>query len=70
MFGKKVHGGGCPFQVLNGCPPLVSGSLLDLDVILNINEQIDLSAALPGLPRVAKDSSNPHGNGFFREIGA
>ena len=70
MFGEKVYGGGRPFQILNGCPPLLSCALLGLDVVLNVNEQTDISAALPGLPGGARASSNPRGNGFFRVIGA
>ena len=38
MFGEEVHGGGRPFQIFNG---LVSGALLGLDVVLNVNEQAD-----------------------------
>ena len=38
VFGEKVHGGGRPFQILDGRPPLVSGALLDLDIVLNVNE--------------------------------
>ncbi len=30
VFGEKVHGCGGPFQILDGCPPLVSGTLLGL----------------------------------------
>ena len=30
------------FQILDGCPPpLVSGTLLGLDIVLNVNEQAD-----------------------------
>ena len=70
MFGEKVHGGGRPFQILNSRPPLVSGALLGLDVVLNVNEQADLPAALPGLPGGAGPSGDPGDNGFFRVIGA
>ena len=70
MFGEKVHGGGRPFQILNGRPPLVSGALLGLDIVLNINEQADLPIALPGLPGGPRASGDPGGNGFFRVIGA
>lgn len=45
VFGKKVHSSGRPFQILNGRPMLVSGALLSLDIILNVDEQADLSAA-------------------------
>ena len=69
VFGKKVHGGGRSFQILNGCPPLVSGALLGLDIVLNINEQADLPIALPGLPGGPGASGDPGGNGFFRVIG-
>ena len=70
VFGEKVHGGGCPFQILNGRPPLVSSALLGLDIVLNVNEQADLPAALPGLPGGAGASGDTRGNGFFRVIGA
>ena len=64
MFGEKVHGGGHPFQILNGRPPLVSDSLLGLDVVLNVNKQADLPIALPGLSGGAGASSDPGDNGF------
>ena len=70
MFGEKVHGGGRPFQILNGRPPLVSGALLGLDIVLNVNEQADLPAALPGLFGGPGASGNAGDNGFFRVIGA
>ena len=70
MFGEEVHGGGCPFQILNGRPPLVSSALLGLNVVLNFNEQADLPTALPWLPGRAGTSGDSGGNGFFRVIGA
>ena len=70
MFGEKVHGGGRPFQILNGRPPLVSGVLLGLDIVLNINEQADLPIALPGLPGGPGASGDPGGNGFSCVISA
>ena len=70
MFGEKVHGGSRPFQILNGRPPLVSGALLGLDVVLNVNKQADLPIVLPGLPGGPGASGDPGGNGFFRVIGA
>ena len=70
MFGEKVHGGGRPFQILNGRPPLVSGALLGLDIVLNVNEQADLPAALLGLSGGTGASGNAGDNGFFRVIGA
>ena len=36
VFGEKVYGGGRPFQILNGRPPLVSGALLGFDIVLNV----------------------------------
>ena len=70
VFGEKVHGGGRPFQILNGRPPLVSGALLGLDIVLNINEQADFPAAMPGLSGGPGTSGNAGNNGFFRVIGA
>ena len=70
MFGEKVHGGGRPFQILNGRPPLVSGALLGLDVVLNVNEQVDLPAALSGLSGWPGASGDARDNCFFRIIGA
>lgn len=70
MFGKKVHGGSRSFQILNSCPPLVSGALLGLDIVLNVNEQTDLSAALLGLSGWSGASDDSGDNGFFRVIGA
>ena len=70
MFGKKVHGGGRPFQILDGRPSLVSGTLLGLDIVLNVNEQADLPAVLLGLSGGSEASGNAGDNGFFRVIGA
>ena len=56
-------------HIFNGRPPLVSGALLGLDIVLNVNEQADLPAALPGLSGRPGASGNPRGNGFFRVIG-
>ena len=70
VFGEEVHGGGCPLQILNSRPPLISGALLGLDIVLNVNEQADLPATLPGLSGGTGASGNPGCNGFFRVIGA
>ena len=70
MFGEEVHGGGRPFQIFNGRPPLISGALLGLDVVLNVNEQADLPAGLLGLSGGPGASSDAGGNSFFRVIGA
>ena len=70
MFGEKVHGGGRPFQILNGRPPLVSGALLGLDIVLNVNEQADLPVALPRLSGGSGASGDPGCNSFFRVIDA
>ena len=70
MFGEKVHGSSRSFQILNGRPPLVSGALLGLDTVLNVNEQADLPSALPGLSGGTGASGNAGGNGFFRVVGA
>ena len=66
----RVHGGGRPFQILNGRPPLITGALLGLDIVLNVNEQADLPATLPGLSGGPGASGNAGDNGFFRVIGA
>ena len=68
VLGEKVHGGGRPFQILDGRPPLVSGILLDFDIVLNVNEQADLPAALLGLSGGPGASGNAGGNSFFRVI--
>src|SRR5699024_7863006 len=70
VFGEKVHGGGRPFQILNGRPPLVSGALLGLNVILNVNEQVDLPTMLSELSGRTRGSSDAGDNGFFRVIGS
>ena len=70
MFGEKVHGSSRSFQILNGRPPLVSGALLGLDIVLNVNEQADFPSALPGLSGGTGASGNAGGNGFFRVVGA
>ena len=59
VLSEKVHGGSCPFQILNGRPLLVSSALLGLDVVLNANEQADFPFALPGLSGVAGASGDP-----------
>ena len=41
MASEEVHCSGHPLQILNSHPPLVSGALLGLDVVLNVNEQAD-----------------------------
>ena len=69
VFSEEVHGGGCPFQILNGGPPLVSGALLGFDVVLNVNEQADRPTALLGLSGGTGASGNAGDNGFFRVIG-
>ena len=69
VLGEKVHFGGRPFQILNGRPSLVSGALLGHDIVLNVNGQADLPAALSGLSGGSGASGNPGGNGFFRIIG-
>ena len=70
MFSEEVHGGGCPFQILNGGPPLVSGALLGFDVVLNVNEQADRPTALLGLSGGHGASGDLGGHGIFRVIGA
>ena len=65
VFSEEVHGGGCPFQILNGGPPLVSGALLGFDVVLNVNEQADRPTALLGLSGGTGASGNAGDNGFF-----
>ena len=70
MFGEKVHGGGRPFQILNGRPPLITGALLGLDIVLNVNDQTDLPTMLSELSGRTRDSGDAGDNGFFRVIGA
>lgn len=69
MFGQVVQRFCFPFQILNGCPPLVSGALLSLDIVLNVNEQADLPTTQLWLSEGAGSSGDLRGNGFFRVIG-
>ena len=43
VFRQEVAGFGDAFQILDGRPMAVARALLCLDVVLNINEQADLS---------------------------
>ena len=70
VLGEQIHGDGYLFQNLNSLQPLVSGALLGLYIVLNVNEQSDFSAALPGLAGRPEASGNAGDNGFFRVIGA
>lgn len=66
MFCKKIHGDGRQFQMLNGCPPLVSDALLTSDIVWNVNEEANLTAALPGLPEGGRTSGDARDDGSFR----
>lgn len=57
MFGEKVYGGDCPFQILNGRPALVFGTLRGVDIVLNVKDNIPV--ALSGLSEGPGGSDDP-----------
>ena len=68
VFVEEIHSGDRPFQIFNGRPPLVSGTLLSLNIVLNVNEQADLPVALPGPSGGPGTSGNPGDSGFFHVV--
>ena len=65
VFGQEIHGLGGLFQIVQLRPMGEACTLLCLDVILDINEQADLSVLLFRLAGRSGTSGNPGGKGFF-----
>ena len=65
MFGQEIHGLGGLFQIVQLRPMGKACALLRLDVVLNINEQADLSVLRFRLVGRSGTSSNPGNKGFF-----
>ena len=68
MFRQKVGGIRNAFQIFNGRPAAIACALLCLDVVLDINEQADLSVLLFRLAGRSGASGDPGGNGFFSVV--
>ena len=65
MLRQKVGGIRNAFQIFDGRPAAISCALLCLDVVLDINEQADLSAPLFRLAGRSGASGDPGCKGFF-----
>ena len=65
MLRQKVGGICDPFEIFDGRPAAIACALLCLDVVLDINEQADLSVPLLRLAGRSGTSGDPGGNGFF-----
>ena len=65
MLRQKVRGICDPFQIFDGRPAAIACTLLCLDVILDINEQADLSVLPFRLAGRSGSSGDPGGKGFF-----
>ena len=65
MFGQEIHGLGGLFQIVQLRPMGEACTLLRLDVVLNINEQADLSVLLFRLAGRSGVSGDPGSKGFF-----
>ena len=65
MFGQEIYGLGGLFQIVQLRPMGEACALLRLDVVLDINEQADLSVLLFRLAGRAGASGDPGGKGFF-----
>ena len=65
MLRQEVHGFSGLFQIVQLRPMGEACALLRLDVVLNINEQADLSVPLFRLAGRSGTSGNPGGKGFF-----
>ena len=68
MLRQKVGGIRDPFQIFDGRPAAIACTLLRLDVVLDINEQADLSAPVLRLAGRSGASDDPGGDGFFRVV--
>ena len=65
VFGQEIHGLGGLFQIVQLRPMGEACALLCLDVILDINEQADLSVLPFRLAGRSGSSGDPGGKGFF-----
>ena len=65
MLRQKVGGIRNAFQIFDGRPAAIACALLCLDVVLDINEQTNLSVPLFRLAGRSGASGDPGGNGFF-----
>ena len=65
MLGQEIHGLGGLFQIVQLRPMGEACTLLCLDVILDINEQADLSVLPFRLAGRSGSSGDPGGKGFF-----
>ena len=65
MFGQEIYGLGGLFQIVQLRPMGEACTLLCLDVVLDINEQTDLSVPLFRLVGRSGASGDPGGKGFF-----
>lgn len=65
VFGQEIHGLGGLFQIVQLRPMGEACTLLRLDVVLNINEQADLSVLLFRLAGRSGVSGDPGSKGFF-----
>ena len=65
VFGQEIYGLGGLFQIVQLRPMGEACALLRLDVVLDINEQADLSVLLFRLAGRSGASGDPGGKGFF-----
>ena len=65
VFGQEIHGLGGLFQIVQLRPMGEACTLLRLDIILDINEQADLSVLPFRLAGRSGASGDPGGKGFF-----
>ena len=65
VLGQEIHGLGGLFQIVELRPMGEACALLCLDIVLDINEQADLSVLLFRLAGRSGASGDPVGKGFF-----
>ena len=70
MLRQEVQRFRRPLQVLDGCPMLVTGALLGLDVVLDVDEQAGLPGALLRLAGGAGHAGDPGAQGLLGVVGA
>ena len=68
VFRQEIHGLGGLFQIVQLRPMGEACTLLRLDVVLNINEQADLSVLLFRLAGRSGVSGDPGSKGFFAHM--